>query len=87
LRGDVVLPLGSRALDILVYLANRPGEVIKKKELIDYVWSDVFVEEVALGARVLHPQGARGWPIRQPIHRKHLWKGLLVRRRRRPSRR
>ena len=47
-RDGMVLPLGSRALDLLVYLANRPGEVIKKKELIDHVWSDVFVEEGTL---------------------------------------
>jgi predicted ATPase/DNA-binding winged helix-turn-helix (wHTH) protein len=40
-----VLPLGGRALDILIYLADRPGEVIAKQELIDHVWSDVTVEE------------------------------------------
>jgi DNA-binding winged helix-turn-helix (wHTH) protein len=44
----MVLPLGSRALDILVYLANRPGQVITKEELIDRVWSDVFVAEGTL---------------------------------------
>jgi DNA-binding winged helix-turn-helix (wHTH) protein len=60
LRGDVVLPLGSRALDILVYLANRPGEVIKKKELIDHVWSDVVVEEVALRVHVASIRKALG---------------------------
>ena len=47
-RRDEVLPLGSRALDILVYLANRPGQVITKEELIDRVWSDVFVAEGTL---------------------------------------
>jgi DNA-binding winged helix-turn-helix (wHTH) protein len=60
LRGDVVLPLGSRALDILVYLVNRPGEVIKKKELIDHVWSDVFIEEVALRVHVSFIRKALG---------------------------
>src|SRR3981081_1190768 len=53
-RDDQVLPLGDRALDILTYLADRPGEVIAKQELIDHVWSDVIVEEgrrpVQLGA-------------------------------------
>src|SRR6201989_328400 len=38
------LPLGDRALDILIYLADRPGEVIAKQELIDRVWSDVTGE-------------------------------------------
>ena len=51
-RGGSMLPLGSRALDILICLANRPGEVITKKELIDQVWPDVFVEEGVLRVHV-----------------------------------
>src|SRR6516164_8752280 len=51
-RDGQVLPLGHRALDILTYLAVRPGEVITKKELIDYVWSDVNVEEGSLRVHV-----------------------------------
>jgi DNA-binding winged helix-turn-helix (wHTH) protein len=47
-RDGVVLPLGARALDLLIYLAERPGEVIAKQELIDHVWSDVTVEEGSL---------------------------------------
>src|SRR3981081_1744612 len=42
-RDGVALPLGSRAIDILSYLAERPGEVVGKKQLIDHVWSDVNV--------------------------------------------
>src|ERR1700746_3544820 len=52
LRDGVTLSLGSRAFDILVYLADRPGKVIGKKELIDHVWSDVTVEEVSLRVHV-----------------------------------
>jgi DNA-binding winged helix-turn-helix (wHTH) protein len=44
-RNGAVLPLGSRALDILICLAERPGEVIAKQELMDHVWPDVTVEE------------------------------------------
>src|SRR3984885_596971 len=51
-RDGQVLPLGGRALDILVYLADRPGEVIAKKELIDHVWPDVTVEEGSLRVHV-----------------------------------
>src|ERR1700682_5780761 len=51
-REGQVLPLGDRALDILIYLAERPGEVIAKQELIDYVWSDVTVEEGSLRVHV-----------------------------------
>jgi predicted ATPase/DNA-binding winged helix-turn-helix (wHTH) protein len=51
-RDDQVLSLGGRALDILTYLADRPGEVIAKQELIDRVWSDVTVEEGSLRVHV-----------------------------------
>jgi predicted ATPase/DNA-binding winged helix-turn-helix (wHTH) protein len=51
-RDGVVLPLGSRAIDILIHLAERPGEVVGKKELIDQVWSDVNVEEGSLRVHV-----------------------------------
>jgi len=51
-RDGKTLPLGSRALDLLIYLAERPGEVIGKKELIDQVWSDVNVEEGSLRVHV-----------------------------------
>src|SRR5246127_2917840 len=51
-RHGVVLPLGDRAFDILIYLAERPGEVIAKQELIDHVWPDVTVEEGSLRVHI-----------------------------------
>jgi predicted ATPase/DNA-binding winged helix-turn-helix (wHTH) protein len=51
-RDGMALPLGSRAIDILIYLAERPGEVIGKRELIDQIWSDVNVEEGSLRVHV-----------------------------------
>jgi DNA-binding winged helix-turn-helix (wHTH) protein len=51
-RDGRVLPLGDRALDILIYLVGRPGEVIAKQELMDHVWSDVTVEEGSLRVHV-----------------------------------
>jgi len=59
-RNGEVLPLGGRALDILVYLADRPGEVIAKQELIDHVWSDVTVEEGSLRVHVASIRKALG---------------------------
>jgi len=59
-RDGVVLPLGGRALDILIYLAGRPGEVIAKQELIDHVWSDVTVEEGSLRVHVAAIRKALG---------------------------
>ena len=51
-RDGRVLPLGDRALDILTYLADRPGEVIAKQELMNHVWSEVTVEEGSLRVHV-----------------------------------
>src|SRR6201987_2482572 len=51
-RDGRVLPLGDRTLDILIYLADRPGEVIAKQELMDHVWSDITVEEGSLRVHV-----------------------------------
>src|SRR6202171_5736514 len=59
-RDGVMLPLGGRAFDILIYLAERPGEVIAKKELIDRVWSDVTVEEGSLRVHVAAIRKALG---------------------------
>jgi DNA-binding winged helix-turn-helix (wHTH) protein len=43
LEGDKPVPLGSRALEILIVLLERPGELISKQELMDRVWPNVFV--------------------------------------------
>ncbi|QOZ70927.1 ATP-binding protein [Bradyrhizobium arachidis] len=42
------LHLGGRALDILIFLAERAGEVVDKRELIKRVWADVNVDEGSL---------------------------------------
>src|ERR1700740_1796311 len=59
-RDGVTISLGSRAFDILFYLAERPGKVIGKKELIDHVWSDVTVEEGSLRVHVAAIRKALG---------------------------
>src|SRR6202008_4365467 len=59
-RNGVTLSLGSRAFDILFYLAERPGQVIGKKDLIDHIWSDVTVEEGSLRVHVAAVRKALG---------------------------
>ena len=44
-KADEPIPLGGRALDILIALAERAGEVVTHKELISSAWPDVTVEE------------------------------------------
>ena len=60
LRNGAVVTLGDRALDLLIYLAERPGQVVAKKELIDNVWSDVTVEEGSLRVHVAAVRKALG---------------------------
>jgi predicted ATPase/DNA-binding winged helix-turn-helix (wHTH) protein/tetratricopeptide (TPR) repeat protein len=59
-RGEVVLPLGSRAIDVLIYLAERAGQVIAKQELIDHVWSGISVEEGSIRVHVAAIRKALG---------------------------
>src|SRR6266567_6214984 len=44
----VVLPLGGRSLDILINLAERPGEIVAENELRDRAWSAAAIEEARL---------------------------------------
>jgi predicted ATPase/DNA-binding winged helix-turn-helix (wHTH) protein len=45
LEGDKPLPLGGRAFDILSLLLERPGDVVRKDEIIARVWPNIFVDE------------------------------------------
>src|ERR1700746_373751 len=47
-KGCVPVRLGSRALDILIALVERPAEVVTKKELFARVWPDLVVDECNL---------------------------------------
>jgi DNA-binding winged helix-turn-helix (wHTH) protein len=44
LEGDKPVPLGSRALEILIFLLERSGELVSKQELMVRVWPNIFVE-------------------------------------------
>jgi predicted ATPase/DNA-binding winged helix-turn-helix (wHTH) protein len=52
LREDAPVRLGTRALEILSILVQRPGEVIDKQELISLVWPDTFVDESNLKVNI-----------------------------------
>ena len=44
LEGDKHVPLGSRALDILIALLERRGELVSKQDLTARVWPNLFVD-------------------------------------------
>jgi DNA-binding winged helix-turn-helix (wHTH) protein len=48
LEEDKPVRLGSRALEILVALLERPGELVSKQELMGRVWPNIFVEPANL---------------------------------------
>ncbi|MFC1455199.1 winged helix-turn-helix domain-containing protein [Microvirga arabica] len=52
LRDGEPVRIGSRALDILIALVSRAGEVVTKEELISTVWPRTFVEETNLRVNV-----------------------------------
>jgi predicted ATPase/DNA-binding winged helix-turn-helix (wHTH) protein len=59
-KEGVPVRLGSRALDILTALIERPAEVVSKKELFARVWPDLVVDEGNLRYHVLALRKALG---------------------------
>ena len=49
---DKPVRLGSRALDILITLAERPGELVSKDELMARAWPNTFVEPANLTVHI-----------------------------------
>jgi DNA-binding winged helix-turn-helix (wHTH) protein len=48
LEREVPMALGSRALEILIALLERHGELVSKQDLMARVWPNVFVEQANL---------------------------------------
>jgi DNA-binding winged helix-turn-helix (wHTH) protein len=51
-KGGVPVALGSRALDILITLVERAGEVVSQRELMSRAWLDLVVEPGNLGVQM-----------------------------------
>jgi predicted ATPase/DNA-binding winged helix-turn-helix (wHTH) protein len=52
--------LGSRALDLLYLLASRPGDVVRKDELLATAWPDLTVDESSLRFHIAQLRRALG---------------------------
>jgi predicted ATPase/DNA-binding winged helix-turn-helix (wHTH) protein len=52
LESDKPVRIGSRALDILILLVERPGQLLSKDELMAQVWPGTFVEPANLTVHV-----------------------------------
>jgi predicted ATPase/DNA-binding winged helix-turn-helix (wHTH) protein len=60
LHGDVPVRIGGRALDILTALAERPGELLSKRELMARVWPTTVVDESNLKVNIAALRRALG---------------------------
>ena len=52
LEGDEVVPLGSRALEVLIVLVERRGELVSKQDLMARIWPNLFVDPSNLPQQV-----------------------------------
>jgi predicted ATPase/DNA-binding winged helix-turn-helix (wHTH) protein len=52
MEGEKRIRLGSRALEILLLLVERAGELVGRHELIDRVWPNIVVDEAALRVHI-----------------------------------
>lgn len=84
-KDAVPIQIGGRALDILIVLAERAGEVVDKRDLVARVWAHVHVDEGSLrfhvatlrkalgdgqgGARYVKNVPGRGYCLVAPISR------------------
>jgi predicted ATPase len=58
--------IGDRALDILLLLADRAGEIVTKEELMARVWCGVSVEDSAVRVHIAGVRRALGDPADRP---------------------
>ena len=59
-RDNMPVEIGGRALDILIALTDRRGQVLSKRELMNFVWPDATVEEANLRMHITALRRALG---------------------------
>jgi DNA-binding winged helix-turn-helix (wHTH) protein len=52
LENDEPTSIGSRALQLLIVLLERPGELVSRQQLMDRVWPGIFVEPANLTVHI-----------------------------------
>ena len=59
-RGDVVLDLRPKVLDVLLYLVRNRGRVMSRRELLDELWGEVVVTDHVLDTAIHEVRSALG---------------------------
>jgi DNA-binding winged-HTH domains len=67
-RGSETVRLEPKAMELLVVLASRPGEVVSREELLSAVWPGVVVGDEALSQVVTKLRKALGDDVRAPTY-------------------
>jgi len=60
LRRTEIIPLTSKAFDLLLIFVENPGTLLEKEELMERVWGSLFVEEANLARNVSSLRKALG---------------------------
>ena len=64
-RGGEEIPVEPQVFDVLAYLVEHRGSVVRKEDLLDAIWGDRFVSESALTTRIKAVRKAVGDDGRQ----------------------
>ena len=64
--GAEPISVSPKAFSVLLYLAERPGRLVTKEELLDHVWPDVHVTEGVLKRAVLEIRKALSDSAEEP---------------------
>jgi len=51
-NGTKIVPLGARAMDLLIVLAEQPNKVVSKRTLIERVWPEKGADEISLRVNI-----------------------------------
>jgi DNA-binding winged helix-turn-helix (wHTH) protein len=76
-RGEEQFQLEPKVIEVLVYLARHPGDVLPKEKIIRAVWADAFVTDEVLTNAISELRKAFGtMPRTLPISRPCLDVGI-----------
>ncbi len=67
-RGADSVQLEPRAMDVLVFLARHPGEVLSQQAIVDGVWAEEFVGDGVLRKAVAALRDALGDDAKEPTY-------------------
>ncbi|RPH67208.1 MAG: transcriptional regulator, partial [Burkholderiales bacterium] len=67
-RGDESLRIEPKAMELLVFLADRPGQVIGRSDLLEAIWPGVVVGDETLSQAITKLRRALGDQARTPAY-------------------